>query len=169
MLYYSLQHALSLLCLMCLQQSLLGNGSQNHSFLCFLLLVLRICRLSQSSSWLQLTFSCIWRPSCYRSLVLTSASSAECPSQNSLKAIVKVMLWPTVSWPAFLGVKPLFGVHEQIFITVSYGGLLMWDALSLERAGLSFRIVAGPASGHPRIWVPRDSRPYFTVSDSTPP
>jgi hypothetical protein len=54
-------------------------------------------------------------------------------------------------------------------------GLVLWDALSDERTGLSFVYVAGPCqrslSG---VRVPWDSRPYFTVSDfrlpvSSPP
>jgi hypothetical protein len=43
----------------------------------------------------------------------------------------------------------------------------MWGALSDERTGLSFTIAAGPRQcSHSRVRVPRDSRPYFIVSDS---
>jgi hypothetical protein len=43
----------------------------------------------------------------------------------------------------------------------------MWGALSDERKGLSFTIAAGPRQrSHSCDRVPRDSRPYFTVSDS---
>jgi hypothetical protein len=43
----------------------------------------------------------------------------------------------------------------------------MWDALSYERTGLSFKIVAGPRQlSHSRVWVSRDSWSYFTVSGS---
>jgi hypothetical protein len=47
---------------------------------------------------------------------------------------------------------------------------LMWGALSDKRTGLPFTIVAGPRQrNHSWVWVPRDSWPYFTVSDSTLP
>jgi hypothetical protein len=51
----------------------------------------------------------------------------------------------------------------------------MWSALSDERTGLSFTIAAGSRQrSHSRVRVPRNSRPYFTVSDlrlpfSSPP
>jgi hypothetical protein len=46
----------------------------------------------------------------------------------------------------------------------------MWEALSDERTGLSFTIAAGPRQGgHSIVRVPRDSWPYFTVSDSRLP
>jgi hypothetical protein len=46
----------------------------------------------------------------------------------------------------------------------------MWDALSDQRMGLSFTIVAGPRQGsHSRVRVPRGSLPYFTLSDSRLP
>jgi hypothetical protein len=41
----------------------------------------------------------------------------------------------------------------------------MWGALSDERTDVSFTIAAGSCqSSHSRVRVPRDSRPYFTVS-----
>jgi hypothetical protein len=46
----------------------------------------------------------------------------------------------------------------------------MWVALSDERTGLPFTIDAGPRQrSHSWVRVPRDSRPYFTVSDSRLP
>jgi hypothetical protein len=49
-------------------------------------------------------------------------------------------------------------------------GLLMWGDLSDERKGLSFTIAAGPRQrNHYRVRVPRDTWPYFTVSDSILP
>jgi hypothetical protein len=46
----------------------------------------------------------------------------------------------------------------------------MWGALSDERTSLSFTIAAGPRQrNHSRVRVPRDSRPYFTLSDSRLP
>jgi hypothetical protein len=53
---------------------------------------------------------------------------------------------------------------------ISVAGLLMWGALSDEGTSLSFAIAAGSRqSSHSRIRVPRDLRPYFTVSDSRLP
>jgi hypothetical protein len=44
--------------------------------------------------------------------------------------------------------------------------LLIWGALSDERAGLSFAIASGPSHhSQSRVQVPWDSRPYFTLSD----
>jgi hypothetical protein len=46
----------------------------------------------------------------------------------------------------------------------------MWGALSGERTGLSFTIAADPCQlRHSRVITPRDSWPYFTVSDSRLP
>jgi hypothetical protein len=48
--------------------------------------------------------------------------------------------------------------------------LLMWGALSGENAGLSFTTAGGPRQrSHFRVWAPRDSWPYFTVSNSRLP
>jgi hypothetical protein len=42
----------------------------------------------------------------------------------------------------------------------------MWGSVSDERTGLSFTIAAGSRQrSHSRVWVPWNSRPYFTVSD----
>jgi hypothetical protein len=46
----------------------------------------------------------------------------------------------------------------------------MWGALSDERMGLPFTITAGPRQrSHSWVRVPRDSWPYFTLSDSRLP
>jgi hypothetical protein len=43
----------------------------------------------------------------------------------------------------------------------------MWSALSDDRTGLSFTTASGPRQcSHSTVGVPRDSWPYFTVSDS---
>jgi hypothetical protein len=42
----------------------------------------------------------------------------------------------------------------------------MWGALSDDRTGLSFTTAADPRQHSPRVSVPRDSWPYFTVPDS---
>jgi hypothetical protein len=49
-------------------------------------------------------------------------------------------------------------------------GLFMWGSLSDERTGLPFTIAAGTRQRtHSQVRVPRDSWPYFTISDSRPP
>jgi hypothetical protein len=46
----------------------------------------------------------------------------------------------------------------------------IWGALSDKRTGLSFTIAAGPRQrSHSQVRVPRDSWPYFTVSNSSLP
>jgi hypothetical protein len=80
------------------------------------------------------------------------------------------MLRPTVSRPVCLGFKPHRGPRPDCYCSQTCAGLLMWGALSDERTGLSFTIVAGPCQrSHFRVRVPWDSRPYFTVSDSRLP
>jgi hypothetical protein len=77
---------------------------------------------------------------------------------------VKIMLRPTFNRPVCFGVKPHLGLHYQTFV-----GLLVWDAISDERVGLSFTIAAGPRQrNNSRVRLP-DSWPYFTLSDSTLP
>jgi hypothetical protein len=54
---------------------------------------------------------------------------------------VKVMLQPTVKRPVCLGIKPH---QDQIFVTARQLCVYSWGTLSVERAGLSFTIAAGP-------------------------
>jgi hypothetical protein len=69
----------------------------------------------------------------------------------------------SVSWNK----APIWGLWPDFYYCKKFAGLLMWGALSDERRGLSFTIAAGSRKGsHSRVWVPWDSRPYFTVSDS---
>jgi hypothetical protein len=55
-----------------------------------------------------------------------------------------LMLRPTVSRSVCLGIKHTSGAHNQIFISQTVAGLLMWGALSNERTGQSFTTAAGP-------------------------
>jgi hypothetical protein len=44
----------------------------------------------------------------------------------------------------------------------------VWGVLSDERTGISFTVAAGPRQRtYSRVWVPCNSWPYFTVSDSS--
>jgi hypothetical protein len=46
----------------------------------------------------------------------------------------------------------------------------MWGALSDEMISVSFTIAAGPRQhSHSEVWVPQDSWPHFSVSDSRLP
>jgi hypothetical protein len=58
------------------------------------------------------------------------------------------------------------GAHDQIFITLTVTVLFLWGALSDEMMGLFlYTHAAGPCQlSLPRVRVPWDSRPYFTVS-----
>jgi hypothetical protein len=78
------------------------------------------------------------------------------------------MLRPTISRPVCLCVKSPCGVQKPDFCHCQTAErVLMWGALSDERTGLSFTIAAGPRqSSRSLVRIPRDSLPYFTVSDS---
>jgi hypothetical protein len=84
---------------------------------------------------------------------------------------LSLMLRPTVSQPVCLGIKHPSGAYDQIFITfVTVTVLFLWGAFSDERSGLSFLCAAGPCQrSRPRVRVPWDLKPYFTVSDSRLP
>jgi hypothetical protein len=65
---------------------------------------------------------------------------------------------------------PIWGLRLHFYYCQAVADLLMWDAFSDERTGLSFTIAAGPRQrSHSRVRVPWDSRSYFTVSDSRLP
>jgi hypothetical protein len=71
----------------------------------------------------------------------------------------------SLSWcQAPMGLRPYFYYCQTV------AGLLMWGTLSDERMGLPFTIAAGLRQrSHSSVWVPQDSWPYFTVSDSRLP
>jgi hypothetical protein len=61
-------------------------------------------------------------------------------------------------------------LRPDFYYCQTVAGLLMWGALSDERTGLPFTIAAGPRQrNYSWVWVPRDSCPYFTSSDSRLP
>jgi hypothetical protein len=66
-----------------------------------------------------------------------------------------------VSWPVCLEIKHPSGIYDQIFITATVAGLLMWGAFSDERTGLTFTIATGLASS--LIFVP-ESRDNILLS-----
>jgi hypothetical protein len=63
--------------------------------------------------------------------------------------------------------EPIWGLRPDFYYCQTVTGLLIWSALSDERAGLSFRIAAGPRQrNRSQVRVRWNSWPYFTVSDS---
>jgi hypothetical protein len=67
-------------------------------------------------------------------------------------------------------VAPIWGLRSDFCYCQTVAGLLMWGALSDERTGLSFTIVAGPRQrSHSHVRVLWDSQSYFTFSDSRLP
>jgi hypothetical protein len=70
-----------------------------------------------------------------------------------LSLCLSLMLRPTVCRPVSLRIKHPSGAYDKIFyFCLSVEGLLMLGALSDERTGLSFTIVAGPRPrSHSRV------------------
>jgi hypothetical protein len=61
---------------------------------------------------------------------------------------------------------PLWGLGPDFHYCQTVAGFMIWGALFDEGTGLSFTTAAGPRQrSHSRVWVPLDSRLYFTVSD----
>jgi hypothetical protein len=67
-----------------------------------------------------------------------------------------------------LGVRPPSGAPRlDFYYRRTVAGLLMWGAFSDGRSGLSSTIADGlRQQSRFRVLVPRDSLPYFTVSES---
>jgi hypothetical protein len=62
---------------------------------------------------------------------------------------------------------PTWGPRTDFYYCQAVTGSLVWGAFYDERAVLSFTIPSGPRQrSHSRASVPRDSWPYFTLSDS---
>jgi hypothetical protein len=65
---------------------------------------------------------------------------------------------------------PIWDLRPGFYYCQTVAGLLMWGVLSDERTGLPFTIAADPRQhSHSWVRVPRDSWPYFAVSDSRLP
>jgi hypothetical protein len=72
----------------------------------------------------------------------------------------------SLSWPK----APIWDLRPDFYYSQTVERLLMWDAISDEKMGLSFAVVAGPRQRiHSWVPVPWDSSPYYTVSDSRLP
>jgi hypothetical protein len=115
---------------------------------------------SVSSGVQRWTFSFLW----VAELSPASATSfSQLNHSGYLTAIgkvkFKVMLRPTVSRPVCLGIKhPICGLRPDLYYCQTVPGLLIWGALSDERAGLWFTITPGPRQhSHFQVRVPWDS------------
>jgi hypothetical protein len=66
--------------------------------------------------------------------------------------------------------EPFWGIRPDFYYCQTVAGLLMWEALSDDRTGLSFAIAADPRQ-RSLSWVrvPWDSWPYFIFLDSRLP
>jgi hypothetical protein len=88
---------------------------------------------------------------------------------------VKVTLRLTVSESVSLGVEPDLGLMTRYLLLFDSYGLVLWGGPSLTRVGICLLYVAGTCHRSlSLVRVPRDSQPYFTVSDlrvlfSSPP
>jgi hypothetical protein len=66
--------------------------------------------------------------------------------------------------------SPIWAPRPHFCCCQTVESLLMWDTLSDERLGLSLTTAVNPCQrSNSRFRVPRDSWPYFTVSDSRLP
>jgi hypothetical protein len=84
------------------------------------------------------------------------------PFRTAENSKFEVMLRPIVSRPVLVSGNHLGPMTEfLLYCSQTVTGLLMWGALSDERAKLLL-VLASKS----RIRVPRDSRPYFTVLHS---
>jgi hypothetical protein len=101
----------------------------------------------------------------YTQLVTTSNTALICTLYSSAR--VRVTLWLAVYRQSLrLGDKSL-ETHGQIFFSTEMRLLSLCNILSDKRMGLSFTVAAGPRQhSHSPVQVPRNSWPYFTVSDS---
>jgi hypothetical protein len=62
---------------------------------------------------------------------------------------------------------PIWSLRPDFYYCQTVAGLLVLVTVFDERTGLVFTVAAGPCQrSHSWVRVPRDLRPYFTVSDS---
>jgi hypothetical protein len=147
-----------------------GNTTVNNGFRIWLLEILDNFTRRNYSSFVHFQDWCVWHncntlkvntsthelpwtTSSWRILEFSLRVSVLCYDQRSVGQSVFV-------WSTHLGHTTRFYYCQRV------AGLLMWGTLSEERTGLPFTIAAGPRQrSHSSVWVPRDSWPYFTVSD----
>jgi hypothetical protein len=114
-----------------------------------------------------------FRSHCMTQYVFSSPSSSTAASRSSKSKQSQSQSYVTtdgqsasLSWCQ----APIWGLRPDFCYCQTLAGLLMWGALSDERTGLPFTIAVGPRQcSHYWVRVPRDSCPYFTVSNSRLP
>jgi hypothetical protein len=91
-------------------------------------------------------------------------------SYSIIKVKVKIILRRRSDGQSVSVSSAIRGLRPHFYYCQTVAGLLMWSALYEERTGLPFTMAAGPRQrSHSWVRVPRDSWPYFTVSDSRLP
>jgi hypothetical protein len=131
------QNAWSLLSLLCLHQSLPGEGSQQ----CPLLPCSHSYRLATVSQ-------------------LTQYSSCRLPESESEPYITTDVQSASLSWKK----APIWGLRSDFYYCQTVAGLLMWSALSDERTGLSFTIASCIASAVIYGFESRGTRDHILLS-----
>jgi hypothetical protein len=92
-------------------------------------------------------------------------------TRDTLNDLCQIVSYVTTDGPSASlswNKAPIRGLRPDFYYCQTVAGLSMWGALSDEKTGPTFTIAAGPRHrSHFRIQVPpRDSWPYFSVSDS---
>jgi hypothetical protein len=135
---------------------------------------LEVLELAWSVSWVNCCWSSqqshpwFWLPQ--DSWLWESCNSSKLTWQSQIQCCVTIdgestsLPW-CQAWSAL--VSSLIWGPNTSFLLLSVLVLSIWGTLSDKRIGLSFTIVPGPHQcSHYWIWVPQDSIPYFTVSES---
>jgi hypothetical protein len=110
------------------------------------------------------TFHFLWVPE------LSLASSTSCNSHLKSESKSK-LCYDRWSVGQSVSLSSTHLEHKtRFYYCQRVAGLLMWGTVCDERTSLSFTIAAGPRQhSHSRVRVPRNSWPYFAVSDSRIP
>jgi hypothetical protein len=126
--------------------------------------------MTAHNQWLSKTRSIpYWTTSVFSSTVTNADESLLTHWTSLWKPLLSVWVWVFCYDRRSLG-QSVRGLRPDFCYCQKVAGLLMWGALSDERAGLSFEIAAGPCQcSHSWLRVPWDSWPYFTVSNSRLP
>jgi hypothetical protein len=128
--------------------TLLTNVSQQRTFLCSQAHVLTG-----------------WWPS-HTNLLLFQLMSQDSAVSQSQSYVTTDGQSASLSWCQ----APVWGPRPDFYYCQTVAVMPMWGALADERTRLSFTMAAGLRQrSHSRVRVPRDSWPYFTVSDSRLP
>jgi hypothetical protein len=102
----------------------------------------------------------------YNTFKVTPSITSSVKSSQSQSYVTTDGQSASLSWCQ----APIWGLRPDFYYCQTVAVLLVWGALSDERTGLPFTIAAGPRQcSHSCVRVPRDSWPYFAVSNSRLP